>query len=84
MVVEVARTSTLCNLQLCLLEQALRLISPSSSSSRMPSFCLQVRILRFVAAGRILKEKRKKEQFSLFKKTKGKAVMKEQRKKYEI
>jgi hypothetical protein len=91
-VAAVSRTSTHSDLHrlrllvdvLCFLQQALRLIYPSSSSSRMLTFCFQVIILRFVVAGRMLNKEDKKEHFNLFKKTREKAVysaMKEQRKK---
>jgi hypothetical protein len=64
----VANTSLLCDLhflkllgdELCFLETALRLLDPSSSSSMMINFCLQVSILRFMVAGRILKKNNRK------------------------
>jgi hypothetical protein len=46
--------------ELYFLEKTLRLIDPSSSSSRLLNFCFQVSILRFMVAGWILQKKEKK------------------------
>jgi hypothetical protein len=81
MAAAVARTSTLCNLhhrrlladELCFLEQALRLIIPSSSYSRMPNCCFQVRILRFTVAGQILKKTKQERAIQCLQKDKRKS-----------